>query len=282
MVPTELKRYRVLTFDFDTRATILRQEISPSWADTVRQTWEQNQSDIRDTLVREFGSHSADTKLANFIDIGPRPFSILAFHNRFAAQIRSAFVIGSYYPALTGTGALGERILNHLLRALREDFAHTIEYRRIARKDSFDRWDFAIDTLVSWNVLLPDAAEAFRALSEVRNRTIHFHPATDSNDRSLAFDAISLLDRIINAQFATMGLHPWFIPDTPGESFIRLQWEKHPFIRKVYLPNCLHVGAAHRIVQVSPELVVHDRGDYADEEITDDKFSTLRKDSLKG
>jgi hypothetical protein len=278
---TKLKRYRVLTLDFDTRATLLRLEIDPSWHEGARQSWRQTQDRIRAALVQEFGDSEADAKLANFIDIGPRPFSILAFHNRFAAQVRSAFVIGSYYPALTGAGALGERILNHLLRALREDFAHTTEYRKVARKESFDRWEFAIDTLSSWNVLLPEAAEAFRQLSAVRNRTIHFHPATDTNDRTLALDAIRLLDQIINAQFATMGLHPWFIPDTAGESFIRLQWENQPFVRKIYLPNCIHVGPAHRFLQVTTELVVQDSSDYPTNEIADEEYAALRKASLQ-
>jgi hypothetical protein len=160
----------------------------------------QNQNSICHSLLHEFGSDAADAKLTDSLDIGPRPFSILAFHNRFAAQIRNAFVIGGYYPALTGAGALGERILNHLLRTLREDFSHTSEYRKVARKDSFDRWEYAINTLVAWSALLPEAAEAFRELSLVRNRTIHFHPATDDKDRSLALETISLLDRIINAQ----------------------------------------------------------------------------------
>lgn len=71
--PTELKRYRVLTLDFDTRATILRQEISPSWQAAVRQTWEHNQNSVRNTLLHEFGSDTADAKLTNFLDIGPRP-----------------------------------------------------------------------------------------------------------------------------------------------------------------------------------------------------------------
>lgn len=130
---------------------------------------------------------------------------------------------------------------------------------------------------MSWSVLLPEAAEAFRELWLVRNRTIHFHPATDDNDRSLALEAIGLLDRIINAQFATMGLQPWFIPDTPGESFIRLQWENQPFIRKIYLPNCVHVGPACRFLQVSPELVVQDSSDYPANEISDEEFAVLRK-----
>jgi hypothetical protein len=54
-------------------------------------------------------------------------------------------------------------ILNHLLLDLREEFRGTPEYKQIHRKDSFDNWDLAIDTLEAWSVLLPDAAKGFRS-----------------------------------------------------------------------------------------------------------------------
>src|SRR3972149_6553409 len=114
-----MKRYRVLNFDFDTR---------------VR------------TLV--------DPKKENFIAIDSKPFSILAFHNRFFEQIRTSFIIGSYYPALTGACALGERILNHLILTLRDDFKNSPEYKKIYRKKSFDDWDVPISILASWGTLL--------------------------------------------------------------------------------------------------------------------------------
>jgi hypothetical protein len=214
-----VNRYRVVSFDFDSRATILCEEINPSWEESVRAQWEQNQHAIREGLLKEFGSLSFDSKLNNFKEVGPRPFSILAFHNRFAAQIRTAFVAGGYYPALTGASALGERILNHLIRELRDDFKHSAEYRKIARKDSFDNWDNAINTLVSWDVLLPATAEVFRELSMVRNRVIHFHPATDTNDRLLALEGITLLDRVVNAQFPINGYSALVHPQHAGRKF---------------------------------------------------------------
>lgn len=54
------------------------------------------------------------------------------------------------YPALVGACALGERILNHLILDLRGAYAHTPEYKRVHRKDSFDDWRVPIDTLAAW------------------------------------------------------------------------------------------------------------------------------------
>src|SRR2546428_7716153 len=111
-----MKRYRVLSFDFDARATTLNQERQPDWEPHVQELWRNNQAQMHQELVDEFGSIAAPAKLQNFKDLGPAPFSIIAFHNRFFRQVRSSFVIGGYYPALTGACSLGERILNQLIR----------------------------------------------------------------------------------------------------------------------------------------------------------------------
>jgi hypothetical protein len=81
-------------------------------------------------------------------------------------------IAGVYYPALTAACALGERILNHLIIAIREDFRTTPQYRTVARKDSFDNWDLAIDTLHAWDVLLPSVVEHYRHLRDIRHRSI--------------------------------------------------------------------------------------------------------------
>lgn len=273
-----MRRYRILSFDFDSRAIILRERPSPEGEAKVRAQWEANRASVEAGLVHEFGDVARQSKRENFIAVGPRPFSVLAFHNRFAAQHRTAFVAGAYYPALTGACALGERILNHLVLRLRDYYRATPEYKRVHGKDSFDRWQLAIGTLTAWHVLEPDAIRAFRELEEVRNRALHFHPATDTTDRALALEAIGLIDRIIAAQFPVMGLQPWFIPDSKGESFIRREAETVPFVREIYLPNCRHVGPYHAITQLVPELIVQDRDDYENHEISDEEYLRLRQE----
>ncbi len=271
-----MKRYRVLSFDFDTRVRILTQEIRDEWEDEVKKLHRQNKDAIEKKLVSSYGAEAQQAKRQNFIELGDKPPSILAFHNRFFEQIRTSFVMGAYYPALTAACALGERILNHLLLILRDDYRHTPEYKTVSRKDSFDNWDVPIDTLELWNILLPDVTMEFRRLKNLRHKAVHFRPEVDRNDRDLALEAIRCLREIIRNQFSAFGSQPWFITSIPGEIYIKKGWESNPFIQKVYLPNCLAVGPRHQVEALVPQIVVKDSFQYEEREVTDEEFSELR------
>lgn len=271
-----MKRYRVVQFDFDSRALELTTEIKDAWDDNVKRQHLENRKRTEQELISQFGEVATEEKRQNVIELGPKPFSIVAFHNRFFEQIRTSFIMGAYYPALTGACALGERILNHLVLLLRGDYKSTPQYKVVYRKDSFDNWDLAISTLSSWKVLLPKTEGEFRKLMDIRNRAIHFRPETDINDRSLANDGIKRLQTIIGSQFSAFGDQPWFIVDVRGEIYIRKDWEKVPFVNKVYLPNCAYVGPENRIKQLYPQLIVSDRKDYPDKEVSDYEFVRLR------
>jgi hypothetical protein len=272
-----MKRYRVLPFfDFDTRARTLTLQIKDEWETKVKEGHYENRKKVTEHLIAEFGEIDRDAKIENFIALDAKPFSILAFHNRFFSQIRNAFVIGAYYPALTGACALGERILNYLLLILRDDYKGTLEYKRIYQKNSFDDWDIPIKTLESWEILLPDVVENFYRLKEMRNKAIHFRPETDRNDRDLALEAINCMKAIIGSQFSSFGAQPWFITAIPGELYIKSSWEKKPFISKIYLPKCVLVGFKHEILSIMPQVVINDKFEYGDLQITDDEFCRLR------
>lgn len=272
-----MKRYRVLTFDFDTRVHLLTQQIHDEWEHDIKKQHLENKATIENSLIKSYGEDAQDAKKGNFVDLGDKPLSILAFHNRFFDQIRTAFVMGGYYPALTAACSLGERILNHLILILRDDYRHTPKFKTVYRKNSFDNWDVPIDTLESWGVLLPKVAKEFRCLKDMRNKAIHFRPEVDRNDRELAMRAVKCLREIIRNQFGAFGPQPWFITSIPGEIYIKKSWENKPFIRKVYLPNCLLVGYKNRIELLMPKVVVNDNFQYEECEITDDEFSQLRK-----
>src|SRR5271166_2610304 len=168
------RRYRTLPFfDFDTRATVLTTEIREHWDETNKAIWRENKARTIDGLRRTFGDLHIDRKVKDFTDMGVKPFSIIAYHNALFEQVRFAFVLGAYYPALVGACALGERILNHLVLDLREDFRKTRQYKR-ANKSPFRNWQAAIGILVAWDVLLPDVVEEFRKLESLRHRSIHF------------------------------------------------------------------------------------------------------------
>ncbi|MFN2508767.1 MAG: hypothetical protein ABR589_08340, partial [Chthoniobacterales bacterium] len=246
-----MKRFRVFGFDLDRRALTLVDQ-QEHWDKAVKECHRQNRVQTLNSIISEFGQAASDQKLRNFIDLGPKPLSIFAFHNRFLLQARTAFVMDCYYPALTGACALGERILNHLILLLRDDYKATVEYKKVYNKNSFDNWNLAIDTLTAWNVLLPAVTGEFRKLRDRRNDAIHFRPEVDTNDRELALGAIQSLESIVSKQFNAFGPEPWFITAVRGEIYIKRDWEANPFVRKVYLPNCVAVGPNHIVESVLP------------------------------
>lgn len=86
-----MKRYRVFGFDFDSRARCF-DPISEDWEEPVKAMHQQARERTIADLKFEYGELRFEEKLQNFIDLGAKPFSILAFHNIFYAQARAAFV----------------------------------------------------------------------------------------------------------------------------------------------------------------------------------------------
>lgn len=271
-----MKRYRVMSIDFDSRPSILRLEIKDAWEEEVKKLHRANKEQVIQSLIDQYGVLRNDVKLGNFLDLGDKPFSIIAYHNKFLHQIRNAFVVGAYYPALAGACTLGERILNHLVLTLREDFRVTSEYKKVYTKKSFDDWNLAIGVLESWGILLPSVVKTYKAFEKDRHQAVHFNPEVDVNDRFLALEAIRKLQTIIGEQFSAFGPQPWFITNIPGEIFIKKEFEQTPFIKRVYLPSCYPVGPYFSLEYVNNQFVVHDEYQYEDREISDDEFVTLR------
>lgn len=259
------------TMDFDTRCYLFK-DPGEAWKETTRRMHLENRERARVELASEFGSQALDAKIANFVAIGPKPFSVVSYHNGLFDQVRRAFVVGAYYPALLGACALGERILNHLILDLRDSYRHTAEYRTVARKDSFADWTRAIDTLEAWDVLLPLATEKFRALMPLRHRSVHFNASTSATLREDALAAVLHVREIIDQQFTAFGSRPWFIVGTSGLIFIKREWEENPFIRAFYLSTCPFVGP-HVAISFQHGLKFYDRKDYGDGKWSDEEFA---------
>lgn len=276
-----MKRYRVITQDFDTRGRILAIVIEDWWEEDVKTLWQRNREQLVQELASEFGPLYLQQKLQNLIDLDAAPFSIVAFHNRFLRQARNAFISGAYYPALTAACALGERILNQLVLTLRDHFRSTPEYKKVYGKESFDRWESVIDVLQAWSVLRPEVPERFRELAKIRNRSIHYTPALEHSDRDSALNALKLLQTIIDEQFGSFGMHPWFIRDAKGVAFLRSGCESEPFIREIYLPNCVLVGPHHRLERDGANWKVIDTYPYEDRTLTDDEFVEMFQASVE-
>ena len=271
-----MKRYRVLIWDFDIRVRTLADPIENEWEEWVKKQCLENRSRIEQGLLAQYGEERSEEKKKNFIDLGVKPFSIVAFHNQFFEQVRTSFIMEAYYPALVGVCTLGERILNHLILILRDYYRSTPEYKKVWSKESFDDWSLAIDTLWSWDVILPGVKDGFIELMKMRHKAIHFRPETDQNARELALSAIKCLQKIIGEQFSGVGPQPWFITDIPGEIYIKLKWENNPFIMKVYLSSCVKVGPNNIIKSLCP-LNVNDQFEYEETVVSDDEFVRLRK-----
>ena len=116
-----MQRYRILLTDFDTRVRAF-DPISDDATEQGKVLHLENQERTKQRLQAEYGLVNFGTKLQNFIDLDAKPFSVVAFHNEFYAQARSAFIQCYYYPALTAVCALGERVLNHLVLGLRDSY----------------------------------------------------------------------------------------------------------------------------------------------------------------
>jgi hypothetical protein len=165
---------------------------------------------------------------------------------------------------------------------LRDDFKGTDEYKYVYRRESFDNWDLAINTLESWNVLLPEVVQNFRDLKELRNRrAIHFNIETDTNDKGLALEAIGVLLEIVKGQFAGFGTQPWFIPGITGAAYVKKEYEENPFVKRIILPNCALVGSAHRMEHGPNGWIVMDNHTYEERDITDEEFADLLEKDKK-
>lgn len=270
-----MRRYRVTNFQLDSRASILTLEIGADWTPEIKAQWETSKQSIREGLLHEYGVGRSAEKLKNFVDLGAAPLSIIAYHNHFLAQVRTSFVACGYYPALTGACALGERLLNHLVVDLRGFFKSSPEYRKVYRKSSFDNWELAISALEAWQIFTPEVPKLFRTLAELRNRSVHFMPGLEAEDRTKALAAVQTLSEVIQRQFGSFGTHPWFIPDIPGAAFIAKAWENNPFIRTVYLPNCVSVSPFHKMEHTPAGWRVIEPREVPDRDVSDEEFGQL-------
>ena len=267
------RRHLSYSFDFDTRALLFEMNIGEQWDEQSNQLHLENRERVKRGLAVEFGTDQIETKVENFIAIGPKPFSVLAHHNLFFDQVRKSFVVGNYYPALVGACALGEQVLNHLILDLRSYYSHTTEFKKVHRKTSFNDWRVPIDALDTWGVLLPKAVMEFRALMALRNHSIHFNVSTYQTLKEDALAAIIHIREIIDQQFSAFADRPWFIKGTRGIIFLKREWEKDPFIRTYFLPRCPLVGPYFAISFASGSPLFHDYPDYGDGVWTDEEFA---------
>ena len=271
------RRYRPVQLTFDTRNVMLDQEIGADWEPRVQRQWEANQAAIRMGLLAEHGTVDGEAKIENYRAMGAAPWSVVFEHNALLAQIRSSFTHGDFYPALVGACALGERIYTELISVLRDDYVnHPATTRRIRRGDR-PEWNSAIEVLRGWG-LLPEAVdEAYAELKMRRDASVHCDPVVRAGEREPALEALHLAQEIVAGMFAPIGGPPRFIAGVAGGSFLSLEAEQDPIVKRVFLPRSALLSPAHRMLPsetpVSIEWTIIDDPDYAPATLTDDEFA---------
>ena len=167
-------------------------------------------------------------------------------------------------------------MLNHMILDLRDEFSGTEQYRKVARKNSFDNWDVAISTLQAWNIFQADCvADDFRALKYLRHRSVHFSPETYRRLREDSLSALQHLASIIRVQFGFDGAARWMLPGTKGNRFIKKDSETDPFLVRYYLPQCPLVSPMFSINFLPQGISFFDFKDTEDREVSDAEFARL-------
>lgn len=59
---------------------------------------------------------------------------------------------------------------------------------------------------------------------------MHFNERSVEADSEYALQALTSLSIIVARQFGAFGNLPWFIPNTPGSTYIAQAWESNPFV----------------------------------------------------
>lgn len=247
------RRYRPVQFTFDTRAAVLDTDIGETWDPAVQEQWRGNITRVREGLLHQLGVADGEVKIEDFRALGTAPWSVVAAHNVFLAQVRTAFAAGAYYPALLGAAGLGERVLNDLIRDLRGDHAAHPATARARGKDSFDSWPAAIRVLRDWGVLTEGLAGDYQRLGRLRNAAVHYRPRLEAAARDAALEAVLMLQRLVEGLFTPLGGPPLFIDGITGASFLTRTSEDLPLVRRYYLPNAVLVSPRYE-VRPGPQL----------------------------
>jgi hypothetical protein len=174
---------------------------------------------------------------------------VLALHNVHLQQVRSAFASMAYYPALLGACGLGERILNHLVLTLRDDYAEHDATRHVAGRESLNDWSKCVKTLKRWGVFSEDVGRDYERLRKQRIAAVHYRPALDEDDaRIAALNAVRLLCSLVERIFNAVGQGAHYFTAPIGRPYVRSEAEDDPFVKRFILPACALVSPRFRFI----------------------------------
>jgi hypothetical protein len=272
-----MKRYRILAFEFDTRATVLSTEILESWADDVKQTWINNKEIIAKQLIEEYGQKDSNDVIKNFVELGPKPFSIISSYNLFHEHARHSFIVGAYYASVTAVCALGERMLNYLVINLRDEFKEFEVHSDIRTHKSLSNWKIMNEALLLWNIFDVNVFNEFNELLKIRNRVIHYNKNIEEDLKGIALRSLKIMANIITMQYSSYRNEKYFIQEMFAETYLKKEYEAHPFVKLIYVPNSLKVSPFHFVTSVKNGYFEIDHGiEIEDKDVSDIEFINLR------
>lgn len=227
------RMYRVSNYAVNTINAILDNDIN---------NLEIHRQKIINQLKRKWGESDIADKIDRFKKLNINFIGVPDESDKLMQEIVSCYCCEYYYPAMTGAGALGERILNRLILKTRQYFKGHEYYNQVKSKNSFANWDISIKALTKWGVISSEVAENFNKLNRFRNKTIHYE--NNFYFSANAAEMISCVSKIVDLQFNYCKrndiLHVFVVP---GEIFVRSDKLYDAFVREFIIPNCINVTA---------------------------------------
>lgn len=231
--------------------------------------------EIKQHVAGRYGDLNLEEKFKRYMSFKPPSLRVITEYHDLLQEIEDSFVYGLYYPALTSSCCLGERIFNILILRLRDYYKTSEHYKHIYRKDSFDDWSRSVKILCDWKVITSDDIKMkYAELEGIRHEVIHFNKLEDIEAK--AINALKIIYDITTYFFAVGNrddIYFW----TPGEIYIKKVSERDPFVREMIVPHCVLTGYGHRIETVNGQHILRDEVAYESKEISDAEFIELRK-----
>src|SRR5207247_339592 len=101
----------------------------------------------------KYGLGQLQQKLARWLQMNPAALCVPVEYHELLREVEGAYIRGDFYPALTSACCLGERILNHFVIELKDEFKSSPHYKTVYNKQSLQDWEKAIEILADWKCI---------------------------------------------------------------------------------------------------------------------------------
>lgn len=264
-----MKRYRFFSNTFlDFTRNIFK-------ANLPSQVLQQERKQLEGVISFKYGQIDVENKVNRYLEYEPPNMCIVNEYLDLLHSISDSYVLGSFYPALTGACSLGERIFNILILRLRSYYKDHALYKAIHSKNSFQDWDKAITVLAQWEIIDSELESDYRKLADLRNKSIHF-----GNIKDIQASSLTALRTVMTITDKLFGMKSDLYFCCPGELYVKKLKESEPFVKEFILPNCVLLGYKNSIVENKEgsefSMRYQDYDDYEDREVSDEEFRRLR------